>query len=189
MILKKILMQDIGLFGVYGVMFLSILLFQSTSLMAAESLQSKAREYFFLAGKESCMARDLLEITGKDSSDRGVIYAYKGAAYTMIADCVKSPIQKMKNFNLGKEIIDEAIANDPTSAEIRFIRIMVQNGAPAFLNYNNLQEDMKVFITTILKKSQQQSLDEFEKKMAKALLSTDVPENEQKASLNSLIEK
>ena len=169
------------------IIVLSILISTSITLMAGDNIHIKSREYFFIAGSESCKAHDLLRITETDSTGGEVIKAYKGAAYTMIADCVLSPIKKMKNFNTGKEIIDIAVSHDKTNPEIRFIRIMVQHGAPSFLDYNNLQEDMDVFMKAILMKTERQSLDEFDNKMLRAILSTGVPDTDQRNILNNLL--
>ncbi len=169
------------------VISLTVLLAISTTLFAIENAHAKARESFIIAGSESCKASELLQITETDSSGIYVIQAYKGAAYTLMADCVRSPTKKMKNFNLGKEILDNAVTKAPTNPEIRFIRIMVQNGAPAFLNYNNLQEDMDAFIKYILVKIEQREIDDFDKKMAKILSATDLPDNEQIRSLNETL--
>lgn len=60
----------------------------------------------------------------------------------MLAGCFSSPVQKLKSFSEGRAMIDDAVKLDTADPEIRFIRYMVQDGEPGFLNYDNMGQDL-----------------------------------------------
>jgi hypothetical protein len=63
--------------------------------------------------------------------------AYLGAAKALMAEVVSNPYSKLSYFNDGKELIDEAINMDPKNAELRYLRFMIQQNTPDFLNYSD----------------------------------------------------
>jgi hypothetical protein len=153
-----------------------MIIFLTTAFASVKPDIDKVRDYFFIAGKEPCRAHELIRITESDNSGTHVIKAYNGAAYTILADCLKSPFNKLKNFNRGKKLIDEAVADDPENPEIRFIRFMVQDGAPSFLDYDNREEDLEVFHRTLDQFSDGKADREFRDKMLKSIEQTGLPE-------------
>jgi hypothetical protein len=116
-----------------------------------------------------------------------VILAYQGAAYTMLADCTGSTFRKLKNFNQGKEIINEAVREDPSNSEIRFIRFMVQDRAPAFLGYDDRNEDLSLLVGTFRASTGTENRDEFLVKMAQAVLSSNFPDGGQKEIITGFL--
>jgi hypothetical protein len=147
--------------------------------LGPDSLHAEARELFFRAGQiDPCISEELKELTqGKESP---TLQAYYGASLTMMADCLKGPVKKMKSFNEGKEILDQAIQQDPDAAEIRFLRFMVQDGAPAFLNYDNRKEDLAFLMEYFRTSSGSPGQDGFDARMASALLETEFPGEEER---------
>ncbi len=148
---------------------------------------ASARELFFVAGQETCRAEELLRVTEQEGHQNHAMYAYHGAAYTMLADCVQGPMKKWKYFNRGKQIIEEAILLDPEDPEIRFIRFMVQDRAPAFLSYDNRDEDLPELIQAIQGRTVQGPGHAFLVKMARAIASSDYPDNEQRKIIEGLV--
>lgn len=70
---------------------------------------------------------------------------YLGTATAMYAACAENVIEKFNFFNEGTSILDQAVNQDPTNPEIRFLRLSVQEKAPRMLNYNNnLEQDAQV---------------------------------------------
>ncbi|MGV3459751.1 MAG: hypothetical protein ACO1N9_04780 [Flavobacterium sp.] len=68
--------------------------------------------------------------------------AYLGGYQAMMARHKDSPFAKLKTFRQGRANIDRAVIEDPSSAEIRFVRLSVQLEAPALLGYkSNIRED------------------------------------------------
>ena len=75
------------------------------------------------------------------------IDAYIGANNLLISKFSKKIVKKFKYFEEGKNLIEQAIKNDPKNIEIIFIRYLNQINCPWFLNYNqNLGEDRDFLI-------------------------------------------
>ena len=75
------------------------------------------------------------------------IDAYIGANNLLISKFSKNIVKKFKYFEEGKNLIEQAIKNDPKNIEIIFIRYLNQINSPWFLNYNqNLGEDRDFLI-------------------------------------------
>jgi hypothetical protein len=56
-----------------------------------------------------------------------------------------SPHQKLKLFREGHRELEAAIKREPGNVEFRFLRLLIQENAPAILKYrDNLQEDSKI---------------------------------------------
>lgn len=67
---------------------------------------------------------------------------YLGAVQTIMANHTANPINKLKTFKKGRQLIEESIQMDPKNAELRFIRLSIQKKAPSFLGYRgNIAED------------------------------------------------
>lgn len=53
-----------------------------------------------------------------------------------------NPLKKMSYFNEGKKTMDQALQADPKNLEIRLMRLITQENAPAILGYNKqINED------------------------------------------------
>ena len=77
-----------------------------------------------------------------DVTKSPVLLCYKGIACMMAAKEGINPYTKLREFNRGKAMIQEAVKRDPQNAEIRFLRYGAQTNAPSFLGYNkNVEED------------------------------------------------
>ena len=66
--------------------------------------------------------------------------AYKGALLTKKASFAKSPMKKLSIFKEGTKLLEEAISKDKNNAEYRFLRLVIQENAPALLGYNKSKE-------------------------------------------------
>lgn len=78
----------------------------------------------------------------KKSTDQ---QAYLGAVKMKCADFEKTAGDKLKLFKEGKALLEASIAAEPTNAEYRFLRLIIQEHAPKVLKYNqNIHEDAKI---------------------------------------------
>lgn len=85
-------------------------------------------------------------IQSKDYSEEVLYHAYDGASEVILSKYLGSNLDKLKYFNTGSEKIDEAVNQDASNIEIRFVRLVIQMNTPEFLNYNeNIDED-KAFL-------------------------------------------
>lgn len=72
---------------------------------------------------------------------------YRGALLMKKAGLIDGPAEKLKTFKEGKELMEEAISKDSNNPEFRFLRLMIQENAPAILGYkDNIEEDRALII-------------------------------------------
>lgn len=66
-----------------------------------------------------------------------------GALTMKKAELLINPAEKLSHFRKGKTLLEQAILEAPTNIEFRFLRLIIQEKAPSFLQYNqNIQEDV-----------------------------------------------
>jgi len=82
-------------------------------------------------------------------SDTPVLVAYKGAALALLARYEKLAARGPK-VKEAVPWIEHAVAEDPGNAEIRLIRLSVQEHLPKFLKYNSDIEEDRQFIQEAL---------------------------------------
>jgi hypothetical protein len=68
---------------------------------------------------------------------------YLGVAYIMKSNHVSLPWVKIANFNKGKNLLEKAIAQNPTNIEMIFYRYEIQTRVPKILNYDSIAQDRK----------------------------------------------
>jgi hypothetical protein len=76
--------------------------------------------------------------------------AYRGVATAMSAELAESVSDKLRLFNTGKDLLEQAVLADWYNAEIRFLRFSMQAEVPFFLGYNDKkEEDAKVILDAL----------------------------------------
>ncbi|MGY8988425.1 MAG: hypothetical protein ACKVG7_07690 [Flavobacteriales bacterium] len=74
--------------------------------------------------------------------DSNIKNAYLGTLIIKSAQYSKLVSDKLKIFKKGKSLLDNAIKEDPSNIEFRFLRFVLQESCPALLHYKtNLKED------------------------------------------------
>jgi hypothetical protein len=107
-------------------------------------------------------------------SPAGKYEAFEGALSMKKAGFIGPAHTKIRLFRDGHKMLESAIQKDPTNAEYRFLRLMIQEHAPPFLGYNkdigqdseyirkmykSLPEDLQLAIARYNKKSKNLKLD------------------------------
>ena len=78
-----------------------------------------------------------------ENNTSSLIKGYKGCFYFIKCKFINNPIDKLIYFNKGKELLEEAIKQDPNSVELKFLRYSIQKHIPKFLFYSdNVQKDL-----------------------------------------------
>lgn len=73
--------------------------------------------------------------------------AFIGALLMKKAGLVSGVSNKFSTFKDGHEKLETDIKKDPANAELRFLRLMIQENAPRILNYSeNKEEDKKAIV-------------------------------------------
>ncbi|MGB1383840.1 MAG: hypothetical protein ACPG6N_01235 [Flavobacteriales bacterium] len=83
-------------------------------------------------------AAEELNLNGTDS---WLEQGFQATAEMMLAEPLINPVEKLRHFNAGKEMLEEAIAADPTDPDLRLLRLSVQWKVPAFLDYRDCMEE------------------------------------------------
>lgn len=107
-------------------------------LMQFSTLSSQINEAFYDVIRSSStdsvrsLAAELESLESPSSQDQ----VYLGALYMRMADFQKVPAQKLASFKQGRELLEQEIEKQPKEVEFRFVRMIIQEQAPAFLNYS-----------------------------------------------------
>lgn len=105
------------------------------TILAAFLTTIEKQFYKAFQGDSSTAIEEALATIEQDgNSNRNT--AYKGALLTKKASYAKSPLKKLSVFKEGAKLLDQAIAKDGDNAEYRFLRLVIQEKAPALLGYN-----------------------------------------------------
>ena len=71
--------------------------------------------------------------------------AFEGTLLIKKAGLVFNPVSKLSLFKSGHNKLDNAITKESNNAELRFLRLMIQENVPRILNYRNqIDEDSKI---------------------------------------------
>lgn len=124
---------------------LSIIFFLFFCLPGADAQSSIDKKTFFAAMESNKMAMVDAQLKLLESATNQNKAAFEGALLMRKADMVSVPAKKLSLFKQGNRKLEAAIALDKNNAELRFLRLMIQEHAPKSLGYNkNIDEDCKV---------------------------------------------
>ncbi len=84
-------------------------------------------------------------------SDDQIIVGYKAMAIMIAADFKWNPYKKFELFNIGKEQLEKAIANEQNCAELVYLRYGIQTNVPDFLDYSHNTESDRIFLEESIK--------------------------------------
>lgn len=114
-------------------------IFQSGDIEALRNSYSKANQS--VEG-----AKNFIQLADKKASSDPVILAYKAAADILEAK-VTTEKNKRKSFvKSGATSLESIIKNNPNNAELRLIRMSVQENIPKIVGYNSSLKADKTFI-------------------------------------------
>lgn len=118
----------------------SIVLLWPVMVLAQEL--AAVREIYPAAHNDERAASELLRLTAGADTTVATQRAYRGAALMIAAQFAKGVGGKLQLFNEGKDLMAGAAEAAPESVEVRFLRMTVQENAPAFLLYkSDIQQD------------------------------------------------
>jgi|SRR5690606_4884028 len=111
---------------------------------------SEIRNSYHAATKSEENAQSFYELVKYvTKSDKAEMIAYKGAAKALLARY--EPLAKRKEkLKEGIEWVENAVAKSPKNAEVRLIRLSIQENLPKFLKYNQNIEEDREFVKTAL---------------------------------------
>ncbi|MFK7030744.1 hypothetical protein [Flavobacterium oreochromis] len=105
------------------------------------------RNQYEYASKSKNNTEKFYELIQKVNGDSPVIIAYKGAAILLKSRFATNKEERKEQFMLGVKTVEQAVAKDANSVEIRLIRLSIQEHTPKFLKYkSNIEEDKKIIL-------------------------------------------
>lgn len=115
---------------------------------------STVRENYIQASKSKEKADEFCDAMEKYAGDNKTMLAYKGASIALKAKFASDRKIKKDFFIKGVEILEKAVKAEPNNAEIRLIRLSIQENTPKILNYkSNIEEDKKLILSTFDKQN------------------------------------
>ncbi|WP_158847300.1 hypothetical protein [Algibacter sp. L1A34] len=96
-------------------------------------------------------AQEIEYITKYKKSDSTDIQAYVISLEMKQAEYKVLPWQKLNTFSKGKTKLEQLIMNEPKNANLRYVRLVIQEQLPKMLNYNTDIENDKHFLSELLK--------------------------------------
>lgn len=131
-------------------LFILLISMFSISLNAQNiTIEALRREYYKVTA-DSISCAKLYGKIEKDNSNDNLIIGYKGAITSAMANHVKNKSDKLKLFNAGKKLIDNAIIVDDQNIELHFLRFTIQTNCPKALGYCDQITKDKNFILSNL---------------------------------------
>lgn len=107
------------------------------------------REEYYDASKTKQNAEQFYKLLSNYSKSNNVILAYKGASITLQSKFTSGLKQKKQLFIEGATLVENAVKSSPENAEIRLVRLSIQENTPKILKYKaNIEEDKKVIVDT-----------------------------------------
>ena len=96
-----------------------------------------------------------------DDNTSILMQGYEGCFYFIKCKFMNNPIEKLIYFNKGKELLEDAINQDPKSVELKFLRYSIQQNLPKFLLYHdNIEKDLN-FVNRKIKSIKDKKVQKF----------------------------
>ena len=138
-------------------MNLLYMLYLVSSTLHGEPDMKLLRLLYIDAAKEKDNAVKLLAMTS-DHDEKIIVQAYHGAVMMVMARYYFNPLTKWKSFSQGSELLESAIQSEPMNAELRYLRLSIQEHAPSFLGYHQSIEEDKAFLKNNLGRMEDEEL-------------------------------
>lgn len=117
-------------------------------------------------GKPAQVDAQLSKLSSLSTNDRS---AFEGALLMRKAGSVTLPSKKLELFKTGNKKLEAAISKEPSNADYRFLRLMIQENAPKALGYHKqIGADSKFIIQNFksLSAAGQQAAKEYSRRSA-----------------------
>jgi hypothetical protein len=163
------------------------LLLMTVAATAPSPTLLQVRNRFENASKGETLCQTLLNSLSSHTLESNTLfYGYLGAGETIHAQFSVNPYTKLSRFNSGKAKLEAAVAKQPQSMELHYLRFTVQCGAPSFLGYNTQLAADKKFLLDGLK---QLSADDYDlySRIAKYLEQSPQLTAAEKQQLNAIL--
>ncbi len=125
-----------------GFLLVSVIAVNILMAQSKESGFSKSAFYQAMASNDTKAIDDQLALLKNADITENEKQAYEGSLTMKKAGLVGGPNKKLNLFKDGHKKLEDAIRQDSSNAEFRFLRLMIQEHAPGILGYkNDIQKD------------------------------------------------
>jgi hypothetical protein len=139
-----------------GFLFISFFLIFKTGLIIKAGKKPEAMQTFDKSGYYRVMASgdlaaidsELVVLTHAMPREKE---AYEGALQMKKAGLLRRPKEKLAVFRSGAMKLETALAKDSSNGEYHFLRLIIQEHAPAVVHYHKDEENDSAFIYKVFK--------------------------------------
>lgn len=140
--------------------FFFLIFILSFSFAANSQSLIQIREQFYRAQVNGESADSFYaKMQSVTASASALMVGYKGMAAFMLCNYSYNPYSKLKYFNEGKNLLEDAIAKNSENTELRFLRYTIQKNVPSFLGYSSNANSDKQFVKNRIYDSQLKNAD------------------------------
>ena len=133
-------------------LFVLFILFSSLTANALDLTQIR-KEFYAGVNDKDAAEKFYLKLKSQTLTNP-VLQAYYGSAEALMGKHAWNPYKKVSYLKSGLRTLELAIAKNPESIEIRFLRFSIEHYLPPFLGLSkNLEEDGKKIVELIEKDS------------------------------------
>jgi len=119
----------------------------SVHTVKAQNASTLDRSVFYKTIASTDLEAINSQISSVSSSGEKNKEAFEGALMMKRAGLLKGPAKKLKEFKAGREKLETAMDKDANNAELKFLRLIIQENAPGILGYNKeLKDDHKYIV-------------------------------------------
>ncbi len=122
------------------------------------TLEEARRNYYQCTTDKQTCEQLFTRLSESHSENNTVLNGYYGAVAANLANHTREPAQKIRLFNLGRRLLENAILADSLNLELRFLRYTIQENCPPSLHYNSRLAADKTFIIKNMSSSVSRSL-------------------------------
>lgn len=127
----------------------------SVFFLVAQELPS-VRENYYAASKTKQSAEQFYNSLSDYNKDNKVLLAYKGAAISLKSKYTSDKKKRKELLTQGLKMVESSVKSLPNNAEIRLIRLSIQEHTPKALKYKgNIEEDKKMIVSSFEKQSKE----------------------------------
>ena len=115
---------------------------------------SDVREQYHAASKSKTAAEKFYDKWHTYNKENKTLLAYKGAALALKSKFATDKKIRKELFVEGVRLLESCVKKEPNNAEIRLIRLSIQENTPKFLKYKaNIEEDKKKIMVSFDRES------------------------------------
>ncbi|MCZ2083052.1 MAG: hypothetical protein LC112_02180 [Flavobacteriales bacterium] len=136
-----------------------LLLLLISNLMFSQNL-TEYRALLKTGGNSEKSAKMLIEKSSTDykNSKEPIYEGFLAVGKFFMAKHAFNPLKKMSYFNEGKQLMEKSLKSDPRNLEVRLMRLITQESAPAILGYNKEIKDDRNFLAKEYKNTNDEDL-------------------------------